>query len=269
MAPPGEWNAFLAIQGDAEGTPLQGGPDLDFGTHPDASPGFDGFDEPFLASPGQELLFFFRYPESAPDPTELITSKIPPPAADRDILTWPVRIQVELAQEVQQPEGLDVLVTMTWNIDPIPPSFITALLIVHDLLPANQVVNMGSQGTFQFILHVPQGDDRARTDATIAVSKSYVQAMPLYEEWNLVAMTVVPDSSQPADIFTDVTVLSVLRWDPDAEQPPADRRRRLTRATDFADPMIPGIGFWVFAVEDSIQLIAGDLIMEHARGPSP
>jgi hypothetical protein len=226
-------------------------------------------DEPFLESPGQELFYFFSYPESDAAFRELIRSKIPTPESERDILEWPVRIKVELDGDVEASEGLDIPVTLTWDINPIPDLFQTALLIDHDSLPANEVVNMGSSASYQFLLNVPQGDDRATRDLTIAVSKSLIQALRLFDEWNLVALTVQPDSSQPDDILSDVPVLSVLRWDPDAGVPSEDRRRRLTRATDFDEPMIPGLGFWVFVIGDSIQLIPGDPIMETARGSGP
>ena len=270
---PDQWNALLFVEGDIDGNPLQGGPDLDFGINPDAlgpGPGIvDPLDEPFIESPGQELFFFFRYPESDAAFRELTRSKIPPPETDRDILEWPVRIKVELDDDVEAPEGLNVPITLRWDINPIPDLFQTALLIDHGSLPANEVTNMGPQSSYQFVLNIPQGDDRASRDLTIAVSQSIVQAMQLFDEWNLVALTVLPDSSQPDDILSDVIALSVLRWDPDAGVPSEDRRRRLTRATDFDEPMLPGLGFWVFVIGDSIQLIPGDPILETARGSGP
>ena len=275
VAPPdvviNEWLAELTVTGDKAGAPLVGllSP-LQFGIHPDALPGEDGFDEdPPPPAQGQDLFPFFVYPEN-PNFKQLITSRIPPPAGIRDFLKWPLFIQVALPGPVLDAEGLDVEIHISWDIDSIPSNFVTALLIDPTSSPANEVVNMGEANRYSFTVHVPQLGTSSTRFLTIAVNKSHVQAMRLLDQWNMVSLSVQPDSPQPADIFTDITVGTIWRFDAgDPTVPPENRVRGYRRATDLAAPVIPGVGFWVKVIGDSLQLTPGDPIQENARGSGP
>ena len=162
----GEWNAQLAIQGDlVEGstrTPLQGGPDLDFGIHPDATNEGEGQDEPFLESPGQELLFFFRYTGNLPAFRELTKSKI----ENASLMEWPMRISVELGDEVFG--DTDAEITITPSLTEVPSG---ASVLLLDSTGASIIANL-RDGPVNITLLVPDGDDRVREDYIIRVAEA-------------------------------------------------------------------------------------------------
>ena len=100
---------------------------------------------------------------------------------------------------------------------------------------------MGTATDHSITIHIPQNGLLAVRDLTIAVSKS--------------------DSNNKADIFTDVTVPSVIRWNPDETDPPDERSRGYVVVSE----LFPGVGYWMKAIGDSIQLIPGDPIEENVR----
>ena len=66
-----------------------------------------------------------------------------------------------------------------------------------------------------------------------------------------------PVSRNVDDILSDVVGASVITWNP------------VNRTYVVADELIPGLGFWIKAIGDVVQLIPGDPIEENVRGQAP
>ena len=255
-----QWDASLVITANSPDVSLNSGiGTLTFGIHPDAQDtGDPELDEEVPPNPPQPYAtFYFDYPDNGPGFRKLFTSRISPPVTVRDIQKWPLRIEVLLVSPVTSPDGVDVNVNIDWNLDGVPSSFITAILFDGGSEPANQVSSMGGPGPYTLTIHIPQGGIIAFRDLTVAVSRSHVQAMVLYDQWNMAALTVEPDSRNKDAILTDVVGASVITWDP------------LARTYVVANELLPGNGYWIKAIGDSIQLIPGDPIEENVRGAAP
>ena len=160
------WNAQLAIIGDIEGAPSREDPTWTSASTPTLPPASTPppLDEPFLASPDQELKFFFRYLENPPAGQKLVKSKIGP----TDTLEWPLRIEVSLASEV--PVDTNVLVTVTPTLTEVPPG--SSVILTR----ADSTQFDLTGGPVQFTMTVLADDDRVRESTTITVG---VAAAPI------------------------------------------------------------------------------------------
>ena len=255
-----QWDASLVITADSPDLNLNAGVNtLTFGIHPDAQDTGDAELDEGIPPPAPQpyIFYYFDYPNNDEGFTQLFTSRISPPGTVRDILRWPLRIEVLLASQVTSPDGIDINVSIDWIIETVPPSFLTAMLIDHGSDPANQVLNMSGPGPYPLTIHIPQGGIIAFRDLTVAVSRSHVQALVLYDQWNMAALTVEPDSRNKDDILTDVVGASVITWDPQA------------RTYVVSNELIPGNGYWIKAIGNAVQLIPGDPIEENVRGAAP
>ena len=252
-----QWDANISLSASSQDVQLTSGiTELLFGVHPDATDAGDpALDIEIPSIPTESyILFYFHYPGNDALFQELTTSRIAPAITDRDILIWPLRIEIMLTNPVAPPEGIDINVGFNWEIDAIPLTFITALLIDNGAL---EVVNMGGSGLHSLTIHMAQDEIFTFRDVSLAVSKSHVQALVLRDQWNMGALTVEPVSRNVDDILSDVVGASVITWNP------------VNRTYVVADELIPGLGFWIKAIGDVVQLIPGDPIEENVRGQAP
>ena len=232
------------------------------------------FDNPGGGDPVNASLF---------DNTLLEVSRFAPPTAVDVVQKWPVLIQIN------KPGAVAVNVTIEWSVSTIPGEFITVLLIDHDTLPAYKVTNMGSSPTGSY--SIPVGLDaggKATRNLSVVVTRSNVQTMALPADFNIVALTVQPESTLIGDIFKfsgpdrlslvddpQSNVFFVNAWDPKGEVP-IDQRAG-TPATLFpTDRLVPGQGYMVFVVNldnlqpprDHMLIIPGRLLLDTTRGRS-
>ena len=113
-----QWNAQLAFAADISGTVLTtSGVDLDFGLHPDALAGVDGFDTAFSLG-SEQLVHFFLIPPF----TQQIKSKIPPTPP----LEWTLSIEAKTPFVIPFP--LVANVTITPSLTEVPEDFVVNLL---------------------------------------------------------------------------------------------------------------------------------------------
>ena len=185
-----QWDANISLSASSQDVQLTSGiTELLFGVHPDATDAGDpALDIEIPSIPTESyILFYFHYPGNDALFQELTTSRIAPAITDRDILIWPLRIEIMLTNPVAPPEGIDINVGFNWEIDAIPLTFITALLIDNGAL---EVVNMGGSGLHSLTIHMAQDEIFTFRDVSLAVSKSHVQALVLRDQWNMGALTV-------------------------------------------------------------------------------
>ena len=107
------------------------------------------FDVPFKT--------FFYYPSNpadvgGQDGSRLLTSRIALPDPEAKVLHW--RFRIELERTGTRADQSDEVV-LTWNLNTIPSGYQTALLIDHNTLPANNVINMGKVSEYR--VTVPSG----------------------------------------------------------------------------------------------------------------
>ena len=181
--------------------------DLDprfFGINPVCTAGFDiafingPCDVGRDASTPVDFMAYFYYPANTDvifpdDETRLLKSRIAPlpDASSGDLLTWPFRIELT----PPAPLAAAVEVVMRWDISTIPTQFQTVLLIDHNTLPANDVINMGRNTEYR--ITVPAGVTSFIRDLTIVVTRSKVQIVKLVNR-------NIPDGTHHLDARTSL-----------------------------------------------------------------
>ena len=298
-----DWTGTLTITGtDNNDASLSDGDDLIFGIRPFCTDLFEfsqqvggqnfPCDEPLSVFLGADALEAFSLNPGGGDPvtagvfdnTKLPISRFAPPDPANKVLKWPFSIEIERAGATSAD------VTIQWNISTVPGEFITVLLIDHDTLPAYNVTNMGPSATGSYTIPggIPlDGDGMATRDLTLVVSRSHVQAMALPADFNIVALTVQPESTSVQDIFTFSgpdrhslvddplsAVFFVQTWNPRSEVPIAQwaGQKQTLRGADELDV---ARGYLVFVINfnpavpprDHMLIIAGQPIFDTTRGP--
>ena len=291
---PNNWTAQIFVE-TLQGLGVDFGPRT-FGVHPDCTSSYDlGFAGDVPCDAGRsvfsdpEFKSFFHYPQNpdlAPsqDETRLLTSRIEPADPAESVLHW--RFRVELERTAGRENQTDEIV-LTWDISTIPPEFETVLLIDHNTLPANQVINMGRVGEYRFT--APAGVESFTRDLTVVVTRSLVQVIPLVQDLNVVSLTIEPLNRNRAAIFsinetffsdpdTTAFIRDVAIWFTNADKPIGQRSAGIFPIDFLGPPFVPfsgeiepGLGHLVdVAFNDAVVIIPGTPLTEledNSRGP--
>ncbi len=291
---PDNWIAQIFVE-QLVGLGVDFGPRT-FGVHPSCTSSYDlGFADAVPCDAGRsvfsdpEFKSFFHYPQNsdlAPsqDETRLLTSRIEPADPAENVLHW--RFRVELERTAGR-ENQDDEIVLTWDISTIPPEYQTALLIDHNTLPANQVINMGRVGEYRFT--APAGVESFTRDLIVVVTRPQVQVIPLVRDLNVVSLTLEPLDRNRAAIFrvnetffsdpdTTAFIRDVAIWFTNPDRALGQRSAGIfpidfleAPFVPFSGEIVPGLGHLVdVAFNDAVVIVPGTPLTEledNARGP--
>ncbi len=162
---------------------------------------------------------------------------------------------------MNKPGATSVDVAIDYNIGTIPNEFVTVLMIDHGTLPAFEVTNIGPSPTGSHTVTIAlDAAGKATRFVSFVATRSQVQTMAFPKDFNIVALTVLPESTVIGDVFkfagpdrlslrndANAQVFFVNAWDPKAGLP-IDQRAGTPVTLFTTDHLIPGQGYMVLVV---------------------